>query len=185
MDGALKLYFSATLVWSVLVFVLCTISLTSPWYTEGTWDEGPLAQLSFTAQTHPFYWTYNCEGNGCVALNIAGKAPNGYYSWYDVCQDCSDQLSLYVLCWVLVFIAAISVVLAFLLKCAMVWAYSRGYPASSPCLSITLPTLWGFAAFLLLIAAIVFPMSLPGAKEEDKSGCQRFLNALPSNVEHK
>merc|ERR1719282_93703 len=185
MNTATRVSFYLSLLWSVLILVFCTISLTAPWYTEGTWSEGPLAQLSFTAQTHPFYWVYDCEGNGCVALNVAGKEPNGHYSWYDVCRDCDSQLTLYVVCWVMVFCASIAIVLAFLLKCAMFWAHSRGYPASSTCLTITLPALWLVALGLLVTATFVFPVALPGAKQEDKSGCQRFLDALPANTEHK
>ena len=82
----------------VILLLFCTLSF--PWYAEVAEVDGTFSSLYFAVATHAFYWSYYCEGNGCSALELGGKDPNGTYSWYDACTDCDNQLTLYIWTWV-------------------------------------------------------------------------------------
>lgn len=95
-----KICFALSIVGCTVLLACLLVALSSPWHGEYTNVETVGKSMEFGVDTHAFFWVFYCEGSGCNTFTVNGKDTNGVYSWYDVCQDCSSQLTLYVSTWV-------------------------------------------------------------------------------------
>merc|ERR1711879_306183 len=111
-----------------------------------------------------------------MGFQISGKDTNGIYSWYDVCENCDSQLTLYVANWSVVLIAAIFLSILWLLHATILWALAKGYPSKG--VSLLLPIFWAVSIIFIIAPVIAFPTFLPSCKSDDDSQCRRFLDAF-------
>jgi len=176
-----KICLGASFAGCTLVIVCLIIALSTPWYSEVTEVDGKIQTMVLEVSTHAFYWSFYCEGNSCNTFTIQGKPTNGVYSWYDICQDCDSQLTLYVVTWVLTFIATILLSILWLIHVVIIAALSKGYPSKG--VSLLLPTFWTLSTIVILVTVIVFASTLPGSKSDDNSQCRRFLDAFIDTTE--
>ena len=100
-----------------LLVVCLIIALSTPWYNELTEVDGKIQTMVFEVSTHAFYWSYFCDGNSCNTFTVQGKPTNGVYSWYDVCQDCDSQLTLFVATWVRLLFFLLLMLIVVLVPC--------------------------------------------------------------------
>lgn len=171
-----KICFAVSLVGCTLLLACLLVALSSPWHAEITDVEGTFQAMHFEVYTQAFYWGFYCEGAACNTFTVQGKETNGVYSWYDVCQDCNSQLTLYISTWVITFIATILLAILWILHVVIIWALSRGYPSKG--FSVLLPIFWAIITILLFISVLVFAVSLPSTKSNDDSQCKRFVDAF-------
>jgi len=180
MDGKLKIYLGSALIASSFFICCLLIALSTPWYAEGVDVTGENGSLQVQINTHAFYWNYYCDGGACDIIKIKGKDANGIYSWYDACQDCDSQLTLYVFMWILTLCVTIGISISWLLTCSIIWALSKGYPSKG--VSVLLPIFWLIGTTILFIVVLTFPVSLPDNKESDNS-CAMLTSFASNNLQ--
>lgn len=160
MEGKLKISLAVGIITCSIAICCLIISLSSPWYSEGIDYTGAFSSGYVEISTHAFYWNYYCEGNSCGL-----RDETGIHSWYDSCENCGSQLSLYVSMWVLTLCCTIILSIVWLLNIALIWALSKGYPSKG--VSLLLPIMWTLTSIILFITVLVFPVALPSCKQND------------------
>merc|ERR1712137_168229 len=181
MVGGPRVLFGFSLAGCTLTIAFLFIALCSPWYGEITQVEGKFQNFEVAVFTHAFYWSYYCDGVGCDSFKFNNFKSNGIYSWYDTCQDCDSQLTLYIATWCATLIATIILSILWVSHFVISYALSKGYPSKG--VSLLIPILWTVSSVLLFFILIAFASSLPATKDADDSHCRRFLDAFVDSEE--
>jgi len=150
---------------SAVIELLVVVALCTPWYrTEFNVESPRLGDEVFTMYKHPFAVYTTCSGDYC---DIPGADP-GLHSWSEVCDNgCSNQLTLYVILWLVTLATAILILGA---GVKLLWAsiaVNRDKRQCALFLFKWTPLYALVLVALLLVVVVVFPVAVPSAMGND------------------